>query len=604
MQILSVLSGKGLWRTFVLCTALSASACTGAQLKPNPQPASRDQAEAKPAAQAAAESTPASTPKAGGEEQETEGNRSYPALTGDVLYKVLLAEMAGQRGDVDLAIKTYMDLARTIPDPELAERAARVALFGHREDLALEAARIWVADDPKSLDAHQVLATMLLRNDKTQDAIDEFKYVLSQGNGTAGQKLRVIAAVLAREKDKDRSLYVMRKLVADHRDDPQALFALGLIAIHAGKYDVAKRNLEDALKSDPDNINMVLAYLGVLQKQGDTAAAVQWLQDQVQKHPKSFNLRMVYARVLADMQRYDEARKQFETLHKAKPEDADVQYALGLLYLQTSNFDKAAHYFHALEKEGTHADAANYYLGQIAEFQGHPKEALDHYRKIGRSEHYFDAQLRIALLLSKQGKANEAQEQLHALTPESTQQQLEIARTEGEILTNEGDYKAALKVYNKALKGRYDTALLYSRAMLGEKMDRLDILERDLREILKHEPDNAQALNALGYTLADRTDRTQEAYKLIKKALKIRPNDYYILDSMGWVLYRMGRLDESVKYLEKARAIKDDPEVAAHLAEVLWAKGEKARAKQVWERALKDSPGDKTLLKVIERLQK
>ena len=159
-----------------------------------------------------------------------------------------------------------------------------------------------------------------------------------------------------------------------------------------------------------------------------------------------------------------------------------------------------------------------------------------------------------------------------------------------------------MAVYDAALAEYYDTELLYTRAMLAEKMDALDILERDLRAIIEEEPENAQALNALGYTLADRTERYQEAHDLIRRALELSPADFYILDSMGWVLYRLGRFEEAISYLRQARELRDDPEVAAHLAEVLWVTGDRDGARDVWESALRTTPGDAILLDVIERL--
>ncbi len=150
--------------------------------------------------------------------------------------------------------------------------------------------------------------------------------------------------------------------------------------------------------------------------------------------------------------------------------------------------------------------------------------------------------------------------------------------------------------------GAFHSELLYARAMLADKMGAIEVLERDLRTIIEQEPENAQALNALGYTLADRTARYEEALELIKRALKLSPDDFYILDSMGWVLYRLQRFDEAIEYLEQARALRNDPEVAAHLGEVLWIKGERDAARDVWETALRDTPNDKKLLDVIKRL--
>jgi tetratricopeptide (TPR) repeat protein len=210
--------------------------------------------------------------------------------------------------------------------------------------------------------------------------------------------------------------------------------------------------------------------------------------------------------------------------------------------------------------------------------------------------------MRIGMLLGKQGKIEDGRTHLHNIHTKNNQEKNILIQAEAEMLADIKRYQEAMAVYDKALKGKHDADLLYSRAMLAENMDRLDILEMDLRAILEKDPDNSQALNALGYTLADRTDRYDEAYEFIKRALEISPNDYYVLDSMGWVLYRQGRLDEAIEFLNKALAERNDPEIAAHLGEVLWVKGDKKTAQEIWDTALKEAPNDDRLRNVINRL--
>jgi len=203
--------------------------------------------------------------------------------------------------------------------------------------------------------------------------------------------------------------------------------------------------------------------------------------------------------------------------------------------------------------------------------------------------------------MAKQGKVDEARKHVRSIRTQGAEQQNLLIQAEGELLIEEKRYDDAIAVYDEALENQYNADLLYARAMLAEKMDRLDILERDLRIIIDKEPNHAQALNALGYTLADRTGRYEEAYEFIKQALDLNPNDFYILDSMGWVLYRLGRLEESIEYLNKALNARNDPEIAAHLGEVLWVKGERDAAKEIWGTALQETPEDTRLLNVIKR---
>ena len=284
------------------------------------------------------------------------------------------------------------------------------------------------------------------------------------------------------------------------------------------------------------------------------------------------------------------------------PNNSDVLYALGLLYLQANRLDDAKDRFKRLVEQNDRFDNAKYYLGRIAEERKDYETASVWYEGVQEGENHFDAQIRYAMLKAKMGDMKGARAYLKKIHTNNTKESNTLVQAEAELLIDEKRYDEAMEVYDNALGGTsYNADLLYSRAMLAEKMDRLDILEKDLLRIITREPNHAQALNALGYTLADRTDRYQEAYDYIKRALAVSPKDFYILDSMGWVLYRMGRLEEAKDYLRQAMEIRPDPEIAAHLVEVLWVAGQEDEAKKVWETALQTTPGDSRLLNVIER---
>jgi len=527
---------------------------------------------------------------------------SGAGLSGEVMYRILVAELAGQRGRLEVALENYMELARTLDDPQLAERATRIAVFARDSEQALEAAERWVALQPESLEARQIVAAMKIRTGDVDGALEHLQFILDAGGADTGQKLRMIAGFLGREQDRETALEVMRRLVAERDQDYDALVAYALLAIRTEHLDEAQQAVERIAAQPPINMSVALAYLGLLQKHERVDSALQWLERILEREPDHFELRLVYARLLADARRYDDSRVQFERLAAEAPEHADVQYALGLLYLQGNRFDAAKERFEALVVRDQRVEESIYYLGQIAEAGKDPEAALDWYRRLEGGPNYFEAQLRIALILAREGRLEDAQRHLREILPQDPEQAVRLARVEGEILTEAGDHEAAMQVYDRAIAEHDHTELLYTRAMLAERMDRLDIVERDLRAILVREPDNSQALNALGYTLADRTDRHQEAYGLISRALELSPDDFYILDSMGWVLYRLGRMAEAVEYLRRARAIRDDPEVAAHLAEVLWVMGDKEAARDVWESALRAAPDDRTLLETIKRL--
>ena len=523
-------------------------------------------------------------------------------LTEDILYKLLVAEFAGQRGQVELALDSYLDLARRVPDARIAERATGIAVFAKRNAEAREAAELWVRRAPTDLEARQVLAALLIRNGEVDEALHHLELVMSASKEGTGQGLKMIASFLGNEGDKRAALEVMRRLVAAHQDDPDALFAYALLAIKTDQLPAARQAMEQILSRGAPTTPMAMAYVGIRQKQGDTEGALSWLEGQIEKDPQDFDLRTAYARLLADQRRFDDAKEQFERLAKMQPDNAEVRFALGILHLQTQSLEGAETHFRRLVNGEEYADEASFYLGQLAETRKDYDQALKWYSSVGEGDNHFDAQLSMALTMMKQKRFPAAREQLHGIAPATPDQKTRLTRVEGELLSQEGKYREAMEVYDRALEGGFNSDLLYSRAMLAEKMGRLDLLERDLKLILEREPDNSQALNALGYSLADQTTRYPEAYALIKRAYELSPNDYYVLDSLGWVLYRMGRLDEAEGYLRRALKLRNDPEVAAHLGEVLWLRGDRKGARMVWEDALQSAPGDRKVLDAMQRL--
>lgn len=524
-------------------------------------------------------------------------------LTEDILFKVLVAEIAGQRGKIDIAVENYLELARTTRDPVVVERATRVAIYARNNEAAYEAAQLWLELDPESPDAHQVLTVMTLRRGDIDQALYHLEVILKASHGQLDQKLWMIANFLGREEDQAAVMQLMERLMENHMDDADAIYAFANVSARMGDIERAKDLLKRVLEIKPENDAAALTYIALLQKTGDINTALKWLETALKDRDDDFNLRMAYARLLTEAKRFDDARDQFEILSDKAPSNVDVLYALGLLYLQINKLDEAEQYFLQLSKLKKRVFDANYYLGRIAEEKDELDKASDLYQGVHGGENYFDARIRLSLILAKQGEIEKALGNIRAIQKTKGVNRLILIQAEGEILTEEKRYQEAMDVFNNAIEEESHPDLLYSRAMLAEKMDRLDILEADLRAIIDQDANNATALNALGYTLADRTDRYEEAYGYIKRAYDISPGDFYILDSLGWVLYRMGRLDEAVDYLQQALELRSDPEIAAHLGEVFWVMGNKQAAKEVWETALKGTPTDDRLLEVIERFK-
>ena len=303
----------------------------------------------------------------------------------------------------------------------------------------------------------------------------------------------------------------------------------------------------------------------------------------------------------------NESRREFKRLTQDAPDNADAHFTLGLIAMQTDDLGSArASFIKALELGHPDADSVRYYLGQLEEAENQFDAALKWYRQVNEGRHRFDAQLRIAVMLSRLGSVQEARDWLGGLAVEDDAERVQVVQVEALILRDAKNYAAVLEVLGRGLEKLPDAPeLLYDRAMAAEKLDRLDVLEQDLRRLIKLKPDYAQAYNALGYTLADRTARLPEAMELLQQALKLSPEDPFILDSMGWALFKLKRIPEAVVHLRRAFEAKPDPEIAAHLGESLWARnemGDRDEARRIWQGSLKVNPDNEVLRAVVSRL--
>ena len=523
-------------------------------------------------------------------------------LNARVLYKLLVGELAGHRGDVPLSLKHYLDVARETRDAGVAARAAKLAVFARDEEKALEAARLWSDAEPSSVEARQALASLLIRTGDVDGAVVHLEEIVEAQTDPPGAGFQRAADLLASERDGEAASAAMRRLVLGHEDDAAAHLALARLLVRTGRIEEAAAAIERAYELDPGDARTTVLRARVRQRADDVEGALRVLEEFLEHVPDSSMVRMTYARTLVDTRRYEQARAEFERLVAGDPGNDDARYALGLLLVQTNQLDEAKRQFERLASRDLRRDAAHYYLARIAESEQRPDDAIASYRRVRRGEHRLNAQIRVAVLFAEGGDLEAARRHLHGMRSENAGETVRIYSAEAGLLTRAERYDEAMAVYDASLaEFPGNSNLLYARGMLAVEMDRLDLLERDMRDILSREPDNADALNALGYTLADRTDRYDEAYVLIKRAVELKPADHYIVDSLGWVLYRMGRHEEALVQLRRAMSLNPDPEIAAHLGEVLWVLGNKVEARAVWSSALEAAPDDERLLDVIER---
>jgi tetratricopeptide (TPR) repeat protein len=519
-------------------------------------------------------------------------------------YHVMVGELAALRQQPELASREFLKALDGNPEPELAMRAASLALAAKNEPLALKAARRWQTLAPDDLDPREAVARLALRAGDRREVMTQCEAIVKGHDGGPEEGFRQVAQVLSQEGGKkEDALTVMDQLHRKYPDLAGAYYAQSLLALRFSEIALAESAAREALKLKTDSRETLLLLTGVLVKKGDIAGADRTIAQLMKGSPNGDDLRMGYARLLLDAERIDDARKQFELVLADKPESIEARYALGLLALERQDLDAAEAQFKALLGSEELRQRATYYLGRIEEVRNHPAEALKYYEQVTEGEQVLDALTRRAVTLGKVGKMDEGRALMSTMRLEMPAFRTRFYLAEGEMLLEADAAPQALALYEQALKEEPDNAdLLYGRSLVHEHVSNVSSAEADLRKILAKDKDDARAMNALGYMLTVHTKRYDEARKLIERALELSPDDAAVIDSLGWVQYRQGKIQEARALLERAFSKAKDPEIAAHLGEVLWVLGEKDQARAVWDAALTRDPSHRVLRETVNRL--
>jgi len=405
-----------------------------------------------------------------------------------------------------------------------------------------------------------------------------------------------IAQTLGRTAEPSRWLAVTERVAAHFNGNAWAQLSAGWLAYRAGQIDRAQAALDRALILKPGWEEVALLKFSHLREGSDNEAVAAFADEFLERYPDRVRLRLAYGRLLAEWNDNVSALEQFEKLLAHDPQNLDALYAAGILSQGLVLWDEAKSHFEVLLEHYPQEDRARLYLGQILSEQGEYDEALDLLREIAAADFYFDVQMRIGFVLSDAGRHTEALEHLADVTPKSQDEQVRIYLAREQVLRDSGQAESALELLSAALIDIPDHPdLLYARGLVTAIMDRVEEHEQDMRRLIEIDPDNAHAYNALGYTLADKTDRLAEALELIEKALALLPGDPFILDSLGWVHYRRGDLDLALEYLQLAMDQRPDAEIAAHLGEVLWQLGNKEQAIAAWQDGSQTDPDNPVL---------
>ena len=537
------------------------------------------------------------------EPDTTEAEFPNVELTSDLLYQLLLGELAIQREEYETAAVAFAKAAEKSQDYRIAERGTRVALRAKDYDRAYQTARIWSRLKPEDTAPVEVIAMSLVEDGRIEEAQTVVDELLDLDRDNAGNLYRRLADLLSKQPNHSGALELLSRLIAQNPNDPELYYAQAFLADRIKEDEIVIQSIDKALELKPDWEEAALAKAShLVNRQAGKESVVEFCRQFLEDNANAKRMRLYLARYLVDQGELEQGYDEFVELVENDPNNTDALYAAGLLGLQLERFDQAENYLKQNLKLRPNNDQIRLYLGQLAVERERYEEAQQWYREVQSEGYYFEAQISIADVLAETKGIDEALEHLQTLHPGSQDAYVRWVLAQERVL-RVGKRLMEAKDMLDAAVDRFpeDTELIYARGLLAAQLDLLEVHERDMRKLLVKDPTNAHALNALGYTLADSTDRYEEAHTLIEQALSIRPEDPFILDSMGWVLYRLGNHADAIEYLERALNKRADAEIAAHLGEVLWVSGEQERAKEIWQRALDQHPENDVLRDTLKK---
>ncbi|SEA78955.1 Uncharacterized conserved protein HemY, contains two TPR repeats [Variovorax sp. YR216] len=538
-------------------------------------------------------------------------------MTADLFYEVLMGELNARGGDPGGGYGLILDAARRSRDDKLFQRAVEIALQSRSGDAALVAARAWKESIPESRDARRFELQILIALNRIGETVEPLRAEIAATPQIERPFLMaVIARNYSRATDKKLAASVVEQALTDELKNPAtggaAWATVGRLKLAAG--DTAGA-LEAAIKGqemNPSSEGPALLALELMDpSQPQAEPIVKRYLEGAKAQPE---MRIAYARVLVEGRRYADATAELTKLTAAKPELPEPWLLLGSLQAQARQ-DAAAEAslrkYMSLAETQRDQDAkdrgltqAYLLMAQLSERRKDFASADNWLARIDNSDDLLGAQVRRASLLARQGKLPQARELVRSLPERTPEEKREKFLAEVQLLRDAKQYQAAYDMLGQAsASSPTDTDLIYDQAMVAEKLNRLDDMERLLRRLIELKPDNQNAYNALGYSLADRKVRLEEARTLIQKAVQLAPEDPFIADSLGWVEFRLGNTSEAMRILEDAYKRRPDPEIGAHLGEVLWTTGQRDRALSIWKEANLADADNETLQETLKRLR-
>lgn len=535
--------------------------------------------------------------------QEASGGTSSGRMDGQLMFELMISELAGRRGQLDVAMSGYLRAAEKTDDPRVSERAARLAMFGRQWSEAEWATRRWISLDADASEAPQILAQALMRQGKVGDTADQFIAIVNAATDQ-DQALRQLPAELQGAETAEQGVEIMQQVLQAFPENAQSHLSLARTQLQARDRESALDSVDDALAIEASDSSALLLKAQLLVTLGRPDEGFSVLQSELSARPGNTQLRLGYAQLLVESGRYDNVGEQLDVLFDEAADNSDTLLSISLLALDSRRLDRAKTYLTRLLETGDYSDQAHFYLARISDQQQDYETAIAFYDAVQPGELQLRAQIRVAELMAITGDLEEGRERLRqmAASVPNPALQPQLLTAESRMLQNAGQPEEAVAVLTDGL-GRFpeNSDLLYARALAADGAGDPGMMLDDLDTLIALDPENAHALNALGYHLADTNTQLDRAEELLVKANQLLPNDPAIMDSLGWLRYRQGNFDEAIKWLTEAYKLYPDTEIAAHLGEVLWLNGKEDDARQLIEEALVSHPDDDKLLQVMQK---
>lgn len=537
---------------------------------------------------------------------ESEQDGSTTPTDPQLMYELMIAELAGSRGQMDVFLAGYLSASKRTDDPRVSERAFTLAVYFRQWEEAESVSRRWIDLDPDNPVVPRLLAQSLLHQDKADEAAALFITELRADELRAdddGQLLMFIQTELQQNGNPDTSVAVMQQIVDAFENNPQAHVALARAHITNSDTESALSAVQSALRVAPQNTDALLLQAQILNNQGESDESLDALSEALKSNPDNNELRLGYVQLLVAGGRFEEVPAELETIHSTAGANPNILFTISQLAVEAGFTDKAVEYLNELKTSELAADKAraSFYLARIRDDEKAYDAAIAYYDEVQGGDLYFNSRVRAAELTALTGDIEQSRERLQQLAASMPDALLlpRIVSAESRILQNADQHEEAVKVLSEGLQRFPDESdLLYARALAAQNSGDNQMMMDDLKRLIELEPENAHALNALGYYYADENIELEQAQELLVKANDLLPGDPAIMDSLGWLRFRQENFADAVALLQAAYDIYPDPEIAAHLGAALWFNGEQEAARKLIDSALKDEPEDQRLLDV------